>query len=298
MSFIEKDTYGIEDIQSLIEIQAEENTYYEFKDARAIDDKQKAEISKDVSAFANADGGVIIYGLNEDRNTHKASCLSFVNSSRYSKEWLENVILSNIHRKIDGLKIIKVDNPVNANEAIYVVKIPKSPNAPHMSSDNKFYKRANFRVITMEEYEVRDAYYKVQHSILEIYDWYFEKLEMTDVAGNARFKFRAFVHNTGKNVENQFKLNVNFDGQDAGPLTFEFSPSVKAMGTVDGLRLALLSDIPIYPDEIIELESFIVSVPLSDQEILSNITLSLELFFGRSGRDTCGGKMIDRVRQK
>ncbi len=89
--------------------------------------------------------------------------------------------------------------------------MPKSPNAPHMSSDNKFYKRANFRVITMEEYEVRDAYYKVQHSILEIYDWYFEKLEMTDVAGNARFKFRAFVHNTGKNVENQFKLNLKYD---------------------------------------------------------------------------------------
>ena len=80
MNFIEKDTYTIEDIQSLIDIQAEENTYYEFKDARAIDDKQKAEISKDVSAFANADGGVIIYGLNEDRNTHKAVGLSFVDT--------------------------------------------------------------------------------------------------------------------------------------------------------------------------------------------------------------------------
>ena len=31
MNFIEKDTYTIEDIQSLIDIQAEENTYPQFR---------------------------------------------------------------------------------------------------------------------------------------------------------------------------------------------------------------------------------------------------------------------------
>lgn len=297
MGFIDKDTYGIEDIQSLIEIQAEENTYYEFKDARAIDDKQKTEISKDVSAFANADGGVIIYGLNEDRNTHKASSISFVDSSKYSKEWLENVIMSHIHRKIDGIKIFKIDNPENVNEAIYVVKIPRSSNAPHMSSDNKFHKRANFRVIAMDEYEVRDAYYRVQHSMLEIYDWYLEKTEMNDDMG--RYKFRAFVRNTGKIVENQFKLNVNFEGTDICSLQFEYLPSVKAMGTIDGFRFAINSGQPIYPDEIIELDNFEIAIPLEILEsALSDINLSLELFFGQSGRNACTGMMTNRVRQK
>lgn len=286
MNFIEKDTYTIEDIQSLIDIQAEENTYYEFKDARAIDDRQKAEIAKDVSAFANADGGVIIYGLNEDRNTHKAVGLSFVGTSKYSKEWLENVIHSNIHRKIDDLRIHKIDNPQNSNESIYVVKIPRSPNAPHMSLDNKFYKRANFKVIAMEEYEVRDSYFRTQHSVLEIYDWYIERVEVGNISPYARYVFRAFVRNIGKTVENQFKLNVNFSGGDIDLLEFDgLTPNIKAIGTSGGYRFALLSNMPIYPEEIIELDRFAIIVPLiKSRTILSNTKLSLELYFGQCGR--------------
>ena len=288
MNFIEKDAYTIEDIQSLIDIQAEENTYYEFKDARAIDDKQKAEISKDVSAFANADGGVIIYGLNEDRNTHKAVGLSFVDTLKYSKEWLENVIHSNIHRKIDNLRIYKVDNPHNINESIYIVKIPRSSNAPHMSSDNKFYKRANFKVIAMEEYEVRDSYYRTQHSVLEIYDWYIERVEVDNISAYSRYTLRAFVRNVGKTVENQFKLNINFSGVDISLLEFEgLTSNIKAIGTHDGYRFSLLSNMPIYPEEIIELDRFTVIVPLiKSTTILSNTKLSLELYFGQCGRDS------------
>ena len=38
------------------------------------DDKKKAEIAKDVSAFANSDGGIILYGIEEQE--HKAHALS------------------------------------------------------------------------------------------------------------------------------------------------------------------------------------------------------------------------------
>lgn len=149
----------------------------------------------------------------------------------------------------------------------------------------------------MDEYEVRDAYYRVQHSMLEIYDWYLEKTEMNDEMG--RYKFRAFVRNTGKIVENQFKLNVNFEGTDICSLQFEYLPSVKAMGTIDGFRFAINSSQPIYPDEIIELDNFEIAIPLEILEsALSNINLSLELFFGQSGRNACTGMMINRVRQK
>ncbi len=287
MNFIEKDTYTIEDIQSLIDIQAEENTYYEFKDARAIDDKQKAEISKDVSAFANADGGVIIYGLNEDRNTHKAVGLSFVDTLKYSKEWLENVIHSNIHRKIDDLRIHKIDNPQNSNESIYVVKIPRSPNAPHMSSDNKFYKRANFKVMAMEEYEVRDSYFRIQHSQLEILNWYLElRPEHDDSPRETKLTFRAFVKNIGKTVENQYKLNVDFEGDYLLDLHFEnYVPNLKAIGTPTGYRLAEPSSLPLYPDEVIEFDRFTITLPsIKQKEIFENTTVSLELYFGKHGK--------------
>lgn len=302
MNFIEKDTYTIEDIQSLIDIQAEENTYYEFKDARAIDDKQKAEISKDVSAFANADGGVIIYGLNEDRNTHKAVGLSFVDSLKYSKEWLENVIHSNIHRKIDNLRIYKVDNPHNINESIYIVKIPRSTNAPHMSSDNKFYKRANFKVIAMEEYEVRDSYLRIQHSQLEIVDWYLElKNQNTAFTGETELTFRAFIRNAGRTVENQYKLNINFEGENLLSLHFrDYAPCLKTIGTPEGYRLAEVLDVPIYPDEVIEFDRFTIVLPsIKQQEIFDRTTLSLELYYGQYGKCIADSVPIrDLIRHK
>jgi predicted HTH transcriptional regulator len=48
------------DLENLIKNQVQESLHLDYKDSRAISDKLRHEIAKDVSAFANADGGVII----------------------------------------------------------------------------------------------------------------------------------------------------------------------------------------------------------------------------------------------
>ena len=55
------------DLDSLILNHIEENIHLDYKAADALSksDNKKKEISKDVSAFANSDGGVIIYGIRE-----------------------------------------------------------------------------------------------------------------------------------------------------------------------------------------------------------------------------------------
>lgn len=54
-----------EDIEALISSRTEESLNLEYKRAAALDkeDKQKNEISKDVSAMANSAGGKILYGV-------------------------------------------------------------------------------------------------------------------------------------------------------------------------------------------------------------------------------------------
>ena len=57
---------SIEDINALIAAGVEESTTLECKsDINTTSDKWKGEMSKNVSAMANANGGTIIYGVKE-----------------------------------------------------------------------------------------------------------------------------------------------------------------------------------------------------------------------------------------
>ena len=87
-----KDNYSIDEIYNLIQNEVEENIHLDYKEARALgkDDAKKAEITKDVSAFANSDGGVIVYGVAEEN--YKPQEITPIDGKIFTKEWLENII--------------------------------------------------------------------------------------------------------------------------------------------------------------------------------------------------------------
>lgn len=147
------------DVQSLITNSVQESLTMEYKicDALQKTDGKKKEISKDVSAMANSAGGTIVYGVCEDKHVPTAIDTGF-DPSNIPKEWIEQVINSNIERRIDGIRIreIPLSGP-KASKVIYAVSIPESRRAPHMASDNRYYKRFNFESVPMEDYEVRDV---------------------------------------------------------------------------------------------------------------------------------------------
>ena len=143
----------LQDIDQLIATQTQESLHLDYKDSRAIDKSKREEISKDVSAFANADGGTIIYGVTEKKHLPVAHD-NGVDHNRYSREWLEQVINSNINPRVDGIQIIPIH--VSNDNSIYVVGIPKSFQGPHQAADKKYYKRFNFQSVPMEDYEIND----------------------------------------------------------------------------------------------------------------------------------------------
>lgn len=152
--------WDITDVQRLINQNEKESAYLEYKacDALQNNDRSKNEISKDVSAFANAGGGIIIYGIIEDDGIPVEIDKGYA-QNEIDKEWLDQVINSRIRRKIDGVKIhqIPLDN-VSGDRVIYLVSIPQSRRAPHQAWDKKFYTRRNFLSEPMEEYEIRDIF--------------------------------------------------------------------------------------------------------------------------------------------
>lgn len=148
-----------DDLLRLIASSVQENVQLDYKSCAALQntDGKKSEISKDVSAFANSAGGVLVYGIVEVGHVPVRLDEGF-DPNYLSKEWLEQVINSRIQRKVDGIRINPVDLPkTHPGKVAYVVVVPQSSRAPHQASDKRFYKRYNFESVPMEEYEIRDV---------------------------------------------------------------------------------------------------------------------------------------------
>lgn len=150
-----------ERLDSNISQKIEENKHLEYKSAGAIgkSEEKRKEISKDVSSFANSDGGILIYGIKEFDDTlkkHLPEKIDPVNRLEFSKEWLENVISGNISPIIDKMEITPITIDEENNLVVYIISIEKS-NTAHQANDNRYYKRHNFKAIPMEDWEVKDV---------------------------------------------------------------------------------------------------------------------------------------------
>lgn len=79
---------------------------------------------------------------------------------KWNREWLEQVITSNISPRIEGIEIRQFDLP-NGN-LVVCVHVPKSFRGPHQASDNKYYKRFQSASCAMEHYELDDVRARAQ----------------------------------------------------------------------------------------------------------------------------------------
>lgn len=146
---------NLADIESLIRNQVPESIHLDYKASPALEPKKSGEIAKDVSAFANSDGGLLIYGVEEDKASHLPVRIDAGVESKWNREWLEQVITSNVNPRIDGVEIRQF---ILANgNSVICAQVPKSFRGPHQASDNKYYKRFNFSSFPMEHYEVEDT---------------------------------------------------------------------------------------------------------------------------------------------
>lgn len=146
----------VPEIQSLIADEIQESIHLDYKEARAVGktDKQKFDFAKDVSAFANSDGGVLVYGIKE--KGHLPVAVTGIEHSKFTREFFEQTIRTNISQPSPNFTVVQI--PINEQESVYSIKVEKSYGTPHQCKENKiFYKRHNFESIPMESYEIDDV---------------------------------------------------------------------------------------------------------------------------------------------
>lgn len=214
--------WNLEKIKQYISDGVEENIHLDYKGSDSISNisDKKNEISKDVSAFANSDGGIIIYGVKEydekDKN-HLPETIQPIKGNEYSKEWLEQVINSTISPKIHNIIITPIQTgDIKDNLVIYVVEIPKSTTA-HQMKDKRYYRRYNFQSIPMDDWEIKDIINRVTQTKFELY---FEtkpnkKILEKGLSLPPKIKIDMWIRNSGSKVIKYLDCFMSGDNETA-----------------------------------------------------------------------------------
>lgn len=185
----------IQDIEKLIDGEVPESLHLEYKSSPALSRKKKDEVCKDVSSFANADGGLLIYGVRE-RGHIPHEIDQGVDDSEIDREWIDQILSFNITPPIEGLEIVQIG--LNETHSLYSLGIPKSFRGPHQAPDKKYYKRYNFRSAPMDHYEIEDIRNRkfdlppLVHVDIELHGFIFKLLVEnigTQVANDVTFQF-------------------------------------------------------------------------------------------------------------
>jgi len=143
-----------------------ESQILDYKEKLLEDNK----LLKHVSAFANTQGGFLVFGVKETGKGGYPKEILGIDKNQINKERIEQIILGNIQPRLNvKIQLVELKDPT---KAIIVIEIPNSYLKPHMNGrDKKFYKRYNFQALPMTEIEVNNTYKRrfAGHQELENY---------------------------------------------------------------------------------------------------------------------------------
>ncbi|MGS2811067.1 AlbA family DNA-binding domain-containing protein [Nocardia sp. MW-W600-9] len=89
----------------------------------------KQELAKDVSALANAGGGVLILGITDQNSA--AEALKPLPLSAEEAERMQKICHYQIRPFLPGVHIKQIPDPTNLHTGYYVIAVPRSADAPH-----------------------------------------------------------------------------------------------------------------------------------------------------------------------
>lgn len=154
--------WDITDLENLIG--QSESLRLEFKDARLLDLNQKKnsvnkvtlELSKEVSAFANSEGGTLVVGIEEDKTSKPRIALQIagVDINYWNPERLQQILDSNISPPLPGIRVKPIYLDEEKTICVYVIYIPAGTTA-YQAKDYVYYGRSEFESKALPDHEIR-----------------------------------------------------------------------------------------------------------------------------------------------
>lgn len=169
------------DIEQLVTEQAVEGPHLDFKRdyPSTWDNATKHEFLADVSAFANAGGGDLVYGVDENGNAQASAVVPQVlTSADVEVRRMQDLLLNMAEPRIPGVQVQAV--PVTVGTAagyVLVVRVPQSWAGPHrVKSNQHFFIRDGARKRQLDVPEVRGLFLRSENQAQRVRDFRTERI--------------------------------------------------------------------------------------------------------------------------
>lgn len=168
-----------QDLQELVDNKVSEAKHLDYKrDLPSKEPKAKREFLADVSSFANAAGGHLIYGIDAKRGVPTALSPISTGDSDADILRLEDMIFQGIRPRITGIET--KDIQITSGGHLIIIRIPRSWNIPHMVTFNKranFYSRTSRGKHQLDVDELRTAFMLSEDAGARIKEFRMKRIE-------------------------------------------------------------------------------------------------------------------------
>ncbi|WP_158219409.1 MULTISPECIES: helix-turn-helix domain-containing protein [unclassified Achromobacter] len=167
-------------LEQLISEQTQEGPNLDLKRQlpTAWDGGAKHELFADVSAFANAGGGDLIYGMEEDDEGRATALVPLQDNSDETTLRIADLLMTGIEQRIPGMQVQPV--PVTDGGVagtVFVIRVPQSWAGPHRVKSNfKFYIREGNRKREVDVPELRGLFLRTESQAQRIRDFRTQRL--------------------------------------------------------------------------------------------------------------------------
>lgn len=158
---IKFDDISTSHLRALVENGVSESRTLEYKAFMyAGNDEGRREARKDLTAFANSDGGHLIIGISEKNGAIEFSEGIDIASVEKEIERLESLLRDAVEPRLIGPQIKSV--PIPSGRAAIVIHIPRSWTKPHRTNSKHFYVRNSNGVHEVSVNELRELFLSSQ----------------------------------------------------------------------------------------------------------------------------------------